>query len=95
MERDWLSRISVHVDGSASGYFALGQMPADREAKAAYKEVGGALRKHCRCAQTRPANLQGSPRPPLQCVQSLPEKAESFAPLGQTLSGGFFLRLNT
>jgi hypothetical protein len=40
---------SIRVDGSASGHFAFDEMSADREAVAAYKEVGGTLRTLNRC----------------------------------------------
>jgi hypothetical protein len=46
-------------------------------------DVGGSLRKHFGAP-----NAVDMPR--LRSVQSLPEDAESFAPLGHTLSGGFF-----
>jgi hypothetical protein len=83
VERDWLRSHLIHVDGSAFGNSATTGYLRTAKRLAAYKEVGGTLRTHF-----------GAPNaaclPRLRSVQSLPEKAESLAPLGQMLSGGIF-----
>ncbi len=84
VERDWLRKHLIHVDGSASGYFASGGCLRAAKRKVAYMEVGGTLRTHTGA----PNAAKCVPR--LRSVQSLPDEAEVLRPPGTHAFRGLF-----